>query len=1740
MTPKHSPTPEEKLEMQVTALLLGELSPAEAADLQARIAAEPALAVLHTRLSKALELLHEATAVPDQPAPAAPVQLSSERRERLLAYFKTAPSEPAPVSKPIPMASTRPTRDWSWLPPLGIAAAVVALFGFFAMPKFANAPNSQSRPNREMTVSIDRSEIEAPPLRSPSLQDMGSVSSKDENLKKLVDKYPTFTVASTVPLVVSPAGAAVPPSVSQTITSDGGKIASNSPTTIVLPNLNSDVTPPVSFWDTNTPATGGGGGLALCQLLQFEFQRYPGHPATNSLAPVLRDLLGKSSVSGSNQTGANFTSTQLYGFVPRYSTTDMTKQPGSTYGSTLRQIVDNSATGAGATDGKQLQPKQERLYNSPDELLFGAQAGVTNSSPNPASAGYERIVNDYYIQPPLNTGAGPSTAAVGGAISFSGGSLGINSTINGTLTPGPESSPMIVGQAVSGVEIPAGTTIFGFNDNINLAQTDRQSDFVFRPVLDMDSERRISDLNHQSQAIGSLGGVNTYSGGTTISGGTLEIGGTAGQIAGAGAMTKIGAGTLTLGTGSVSNSSASSNAPTANIYFGGSSVLKQVPQAPVVASSINGTSVQGDDGKDLNGLNITGNLRPKDKVVPREFVFAPSLAMRDPDKDGFANEDLWFQNPSQTLNLTSGRVMQAGGTINGNVGRSTVTVQSPNGTGTLDTGTLIANNNASTSFAGTISGQLNSTAQAPVVTPRYPPEIQQNNLKELSFDALLGQAHTPGTQDDTRRVIGDGSSKATSSTGKSTTRNQAAPANVFYGGGTAGVSAANPVFTGEGFFYEEPAKSGYQVQLQRDHTDNSPDEPRFGAQAGGVSNGSTAPIMNAAGEPVRSEEEKEEVVETMVESAKTPQAAIAAGKAAMKDRNYEKATAYFKRASDLSPQTGKKSSLHKEAVDQFSTASVDLANELITEGRYQEAQDTLSTSLGDNYDPHNKKAVTLLSHLEQPDYFNKNITPKFRGNVEQVKQWFLEAQGLYDTGRLDLAKQRCEHILNVDPYNRAAREFEEKIERARDDYGIATYNQTRAKQVADVDNAWAMPVRKFIVRESSFENFGVFSPDTEELKRKLETIIIPKIDFRDTTLREAIDWLKKKSVELDASSPAGSKGTNIVLKLPEVASGEGKDKEASNPADVRITTSLNNVPMIEALKYVTGLANLKFKVEPHAVSVVPLTEPTDVLVTGAWEVPPGLIPPTSETGITNSKDAETKAREAVKNWLISNGVQLNGAAGAIYNPKTGRLFVRDTQDQLDLVDQIIKNESAAKAKPKPETPAKPQPPSALIPQPEIQTQDNAFSTFSLNVSDVSFKLAAASLEQGHMPDPSTVRSEEFINAFDYRDPEPVPGAPLAFVAERAHDPFAQNRDLLRFSVKTAAAGRQPGRPLNIVLLLDKSGSMERADRVNIVREALRVLTAQLQPTDTLSIVTFARTPHLWADGVAGDKAGDLVAKVSEITPEGGTNLEAALDLGYETAQRHFAVTSINRVVLFTDGAANLGDVDPDALTKKVEAKRKQGVALDCFGIGWEGYNDDLLEQLTRNGDGRYGFINTPEDAKENFATQIAGALQVAASDVKVQVEFNPRRVTAYRQIGYAKHQLTKEQFRDNSVAAAQIGAAESGNALYVVAVDPKGEGDVATVRVRYRVPGTADYREHEWIVSYQSNTPSLEQASPALRLAGTAAAFSEMLAANPYAGDVTSDRLLSLLDGVPAIYGADPRPQKLEWMIRQARSLGGR
>jgi Mg-chelatase subunit ChlD len=291
------------------------------------------------------------------------------------------------------------------------------------------------------------------------------------------------------------------------------------------------------------------------------------------------------------------------------------------------------------------------------------------------------------------------------------------------------------------------------------------------------------------------------------------------------------------------------------------------------------------------------------------------------------------------------------------------------------------------------------------------------------------------------------------------------------------------------------------------------------------------------------------------------------------------------------------------------------------------------------------------------------------------------------------------------------------------------------------------------------------------------------------------------------------------------------------------------------------------------------------------------------------------------------------------------------EPQLQLGYQAAGDEPLAKQKVEPV---------ALIP--ETQTANNPLSTFSLNVSDVSFKLAAASLEAGSLPEPGRIRTEEFINAFDYRDPEPAPGSPIAFAYERARYSFAHNRDLLRFSVKTGATGRQPGRPLNLVLLVDNSGSMERADRVRILREALNVLASQLRPEDKISVLTFSRTPRLWADGLSGSQAAEAAQRVTEITPEGGTNLEEALLAAYQTAARHYVANGINRVALLTDGAANLGNVQADHLKAIVERQRQAGVALDCFGVGWDGYNDDLLESLSRNGDGRCAFLNSVEQA----------------------------------------------------------------------------------------------------------------------------------------------------------------------------------
>lgn len=443
------------------------------------------------------------------------------------------------------------------------------------------------------------------------------------------------------------------------------------------------------------------------------------------------------------------------------------------------------------------------------------------------------------------------------------------------------------------------------------------------------------------------------------------------------------------------------------------------------------------------------------------------------------------------------------------------------------------------------------------------------------------------------------------------------------------------------------------------------------------------------------------------------------------------------------------------------------------------------------------------------------------------------------------------------------------------------------------------------------------------------------------------------------------------------------------------------------------------------------------------------------------------------------------------------------------------------------------------PQPEMDCRQSALSTFSLNVTDVSFKLAAASLQNNMLPEAGSIRTEEFINAFQYRDPEPAAGRAVSFNWERARYPFAHDRDVMRLAIRTAAQGREIGRPLNLVLLLDNSGSMERADRVAILRSMLAQLGQQLKPQDRVSVITFARTPQLRVDGMLATSTNGWILALGDPTPEGGTNLEEALKLAHNTCARHFLSGGVNRVVLITDGAANLGEINAEVLTKEVAAARQRGMALDCFGVGWEGFNDDMLATLSRHGDGRYGFVNSEVEASTEFSARLAGSLRVAASDVKVQVQFNPERVRVWRQMGYARHQLTAQQFRDNTVDAAELGAAEAGQALYLIQVNESGSGAIGVVRVRYRVPASGQYVEQEWEIPHDRNVPTLDRAAASLRLSASAGAFAEWLARSPFAEQVNLDRLLSLSADIPSQWHPDPRPQQLQQMLQQAKALAG-
>jgi len=443
------------------------------------------------------------------------------------------------------------------------------------------------------------------------------------------------------------------------------------------------------------------------------------------------------------------------------------------------------------------------------------------------------------------------------------------------------------------------------------------------------------------------------------------------------------------------------------------------------------------------------------------------------------------------------------------------------------------------------------------------------------------------------------------------------------------------------------------------------------------------------------------------------------------------------------------------------------------------------------------------------------------------------------------------------------------------------------------------------------------------------------------------------------------------------------------------------------------------------------------------------------------------------------------------------------------------------------------------PAPTLETSaaTEPFSTFSLHVSDVSFKLAQSALTKTEWPVKESVRIEEFVNAFDYGDPSPGESEPVVCQIEQSAHPFAQQRNLVRFGIRTAAVGRGASTPLRLTVLLDSSGSMERPDRRATVKLAFERLAGELRDGDEITLITFARQPRLVAERANRETAANLAKNIASMPSEGGTNLEAALVLAAEKARATRSPEAQNRIVLLTDGAANLGDADATRLAEMIHTLRQDGIAFDAAGIGADGLNDTILEALTRKGDGRYYLLDRPEDADEGFARKLAGAFRPGAKDVKVQIQFNPDRVGRYRLLGFEEHRLNKEDFRDDTVDAAEMASEEAGVALYQVEVRPDGSGDVGYVSVRFLDVASGERLERRWLIPYEPGTPGFDQANPSLRLAGLSAWTAAKLKDDGAGAGIDWKDLARIYAALPGDWKSSGRVRELGEMLRTAEDL---
>ena len=415
--------------------------------------------------------------------------------------------------------------------------------------------------------------------------------------------------------------------------------------------------------------------------------------------------------------------------------------------------------------------------------------------------------------------------------------------------------------------------------------------------------------------------------------------------------------------------------------------------------------------------------------------------------------------------------------------------------------------------------------------------------------------------------------------------------------------------------------------------------------------------------------------------------------------------------------------------------------------------------------------------------------------------------------------------------------------------------------------------------------------------------------------------------------------------------------------------------------------------------------------------------------------------------------------------------------------------------------------------PMLDTEDDHLSTFAMDVDTASYTLARSYLiDYQQLPPPEAIRPEEIINYFDVDYAPPEGDEAFAIHLDAAPAPFGYDGHfLLRVGLQGRYIAPEDRDPALLIFVIDVSGSMNRGDRLELVKQALALLVGELREDDRVGIVVYSDNSRPVLQPTSASDATTIMDAINALHPEGSTNVAAGLQIGYQMAQEYHRDEGITRVIVLSDGVANVGTVDSEGILNLIKDGVKGGITLSTIGFGMGNYNDVLMEQLANDGNGNYYYVDNLREARRVFVHNLTGTLQVIGYDAKVQVDFNPAVTDRYRLIGYENRAIADTAFRDDSVDAGEVGAGHSITALYEFALeDADANGVIATVYIRYQDANTREVVELSKDITTADLLPSVSDAPADFRLHAAAAEFAELLRDSYWAQDGSYMAVLEL------------------------------